>query len=509
MANRTKKTEEKALSQNQNEKGFLVQTKIEDFVNFDANTQRNQTKNEDSEVDEKPSKKRRKKGERVKEEVKNLNDKEINVVAKKELNSQEETKREENKQEEIIDEKAQQNKIDEVEQSVSKQNSKKSKIINLLFFILNIAVVAGILIYQLSKEDFVPITGLRLNLVALIIIIALFVAQLLCECSSVSYLLKVSTGRWRFATAYKVTEIGKYYDAVTPMATGGQAFQVTYLKNRGVPLHNSLSIPLAKYVFGQIAWVVISFISLIISFTDKSYGTFVSVMSIIGFVLSFLVLSVTLFLCVCKTVGKKIVVKVLKLLHKMKIVKDYDKQYEKITKYISDFQDVMKQYAKSPKDFLILTFLNLAKVFLNYSIPFFVVNLFVPGLEGELFLRLMVMSVLVDLSSSFFPMPGGTGLNEISFTAAFGSVVGQQSILVWVLLLWRFCSYYFYLLQGVCILSYDVALGNKKYKWQVRKENLAEESAAFKQAQIDKFRRDRLKRRKNTQKSNKEIKEFL
>ncbi len=401
---------------------------------------------------------------------------------------------------EVDSQTAQKQKFDEYEQTVSKQSSKKSKIINIVFFIVNIAVVAGILVYQISKEPLVPITGFRLDIKSLFATIALFGAVVATETLSISYLLKVSTGKWRLGLGYKTAEIGRYYDSVTPMATGGQPFQITYLKNRGVPLHTALSVPLAKYIFSQIAWTLVSLICLIVSSVDKSYGTFVSVMSVIGFVLSAVVLGTTLFLCICKTVGKKLVVKVLKLLYKMKIVKSYDKQYEKITKYISDFQDVMKQYASSPKDFLIELVFCLAKLMANYAIPFFVVKLFVPGLEGSMFIKLLVMSVLVDLSSSFFPMPGGTGLNEISFSAAFASVVSIEGVLVWVLLLWRFYSYYVYLIQGICILSYDMAYGNRKYKWQVRKDNLVEESKVFKQEQIDKFRTERAKRRKNKSK---------
>ena len=336
----------------------------------------------------------------------------------------------------------------------------------------------------------------------------LFAGSVFCEVGVFSYLLKQSTGKWQFGTAYKVNEIGRYYDAVTPMSTGGQAFQVTYLKARGIPLHTSLSIPMAKYVFGQIAWVLLSLVCLIISFVDKSYGNFVSILSVIGFILGSVVLFLTIFLSVCKKVGKKIVVKVLKFLYKIKIIKNYEKQYEKITKYISDFQDVMKQYAKSPKDFIIMLILSLGKNILNYCIPFFVVRLFSPGTEGALFFRLFVMTILVDMSASFFPLPGGSGLNEVSFMTAFGLVVGQTNILVWVLFIWRFFSYYIYLLQGVCILCYDMAYGNKKYRWQVRRDNLVEESMVFKQNQINKFRADRAKRRKNKQKKS-GIKEYL
>ncbi len=402
---------------------------------------------------------------------------------------------------------SQKKKIDAVEQSVSKRNTKKSKILNVVFFIINIAVVAGLLTYQLTNEEWVPISGLRIDIPSLFMVILLLFAVVLMETLAISYLLKQSTGKWRFATSYKVSQIGRYYDNVTPMSSGGQPFQISYLKSRGVALHTALSVPLAKYVFTQLGWVVISFISLVVSWVDKSYGTFVSITSVIGFVLSFAVLAVTVFLSCCKTVGKKLVVKCLKLLHKMKIVKNYDKQYEKITKYISEFQDVMKQYAKSPKDFIVMTIISLLRQFFNYAIPFFIVKFLTPGIGGEMFFKLMVMTVLVDLASSFFPLPGGTGMNEISFTAAFGAVVGQTELLVWVLILWRTCSYYFYLVQGVCIISYDMAYGNRKYRWQVRKNYLAEESAVFKQEQINRFRSDRAKRRKN--KNNNGTREYL
>lgn len=402
----------------------------------------------------------------------------------------------------------QRKKLDEIEQSVSKQNSKKSKILNLVFFLVNICVVAGILTYQLLQEDFTPIEGFRIDVASLLLAILFFALTVSAETLCISYLIKQSTGKWRLGLSYKTAEIGRYYDSVTPMSTGGQPFQITYLKKRGMPLHTSLSIPLAKYVFNQIAWVILSLVCLIVSFTNKNFGTFVSITSILGFVLSSIMLFITIFLSVCKSLGRKIVVKVLRLLQKIKIVKNYDKQYEKITKYIGDFQDVMKQYAKSPKDFIAMLFFSLLKLFFNYSIPFFVARLFMPNVAGDMFFNLFVMTTLVDLSSSFFPLPGGTGLNEISFSAAFIAVMGPTQYLVYVLLVWRFFSYYIYLLQGICILSYDVAYGNKKYKWEVIRNNLAEESRVFKQNQINKFRAERARRRVGKQKNN-SIKEYL
>ena len=388
-------------------------------------------------------------------------------------------------------------KIDEAEQSVAKQNSKKKKFLNLGFFILNIAIVAGILIYQLNGQKFELIHGLKLNGWAILLMFMFFGLTLLLETFAVSYLLKSSTGKWRFGLSYKVFAIGKYYDNITPLATGGQPFQITYLKGKGVPLHSALSVPLAKYLFSQIAWVVLSLVCLIISSVDKTYNTYVSIASIIGFVLSFFMLSVVIFLCICKTAGRKIVVKVLRLAYKMKIIKNYDKQYAKITKYIEDFQSVMQQYAKSPKDFFIMMTTSFLRLFFYYSIPYFIYAMMM-GFDGTLFVKLLVMSLLVDLAASFFPLPGGTGMNEISFSAMFSPIFKNNLMTFWALLIWRFFTYYYNLIQGIACISYDVAYGNRKFRWQQKKNMLMEESQVFKQAQIDKFRQERLRRRKSS-----------
>lgn len=402
---------------------------------------------------------------------------------------------------ELSDAEIQQQKLNEAEQSVSKNKSKKGKHTNLIFFIVNLVVVGAIIAYQLTHEEFTSLTGLSFRFEYLLVIVALIMGVICSDSIGVSYLLKQSTGKWQPALSYKVAQLGKYYDDITPLAAGGQPFQATYLKGRGVPLQNSLSIPLAKYVFGQVAWLIISLTALIVSSIDKSYGDWVTIMSVIGFVLTFSLLFVVLFLSISKKAGRFLIAKTLKLLQKMKIVKNYEKQYEKITKLVSDYQEVMKQYAKSPKDFLVLVVSSIIKTWLHYSIPYFIVMFFVPvSLGADIYFKMIIMSVLVDLAASFFPLPGGAGMSEISFSAAFASIIAPLNLSVnpgvWVMIMWRFCSFYFYLLQGIGIMTYDTFYGNKKYRWQVVKNNLAEESAVFKQEQINRFRADRAKRRK-------------
>ena len=89
-------------------------------------------------------------------------------------------------------------------------------------------------------------------------------------------------------------------------------------------------------------------------------------------------------------------------------------------------------------------------------------------------------------------------MNEITFSALFTDYLGGYTF--WALLLWRFCSYYFYLLQGISVISYDTIYGNRKYKWVKKKLALQNESQEFRRMQIESFRSERNRRRKNQKK---------
>ena len=87
---------------------------------------------------------------------------------------------------------------------------------------------------------------------------------------------------------------------------------------------------------------------------------------------------------------------------------------------------------------------------LTYAVmPYFVVMAFVETVEMSMILFLVVCIVkyyICAMASSFIPLPGGTGLMEISFIFLFGIVVGDS--IVWALLAWRFLSYYLILIHG-------------------------------------------------------------
>lgn len=413
-----------------------------------------------------------------------------------EENTQVETLTEEEVKEIIEKQENNQNQLDEAEQTVAKQKSKKKKISNLIFFLINIAVVVGILVYQLLTQEVMPLATLfnsGFNFWFLLLTLVIFGLTMLTETARTSILVKHTSGKWRSFLSYKVSAIGRYYDVITPLATGGEPFQILYLKNRGLSAASAISVPMGRYVLAQIATILMCTIVLIVATTTDVVGgvNVISVAFYIGYGLNLGICLVTIFLSVSKSVGKKLVGWVLKFLKKIKIVKNYDKQYNKVLKVVSDYQTTMQEYAKAKGKFVLLLFISILQYILTYAIPFGIVCFFL-GWRPDLFLQVFIMGVMIEMAASFIPIPGGSGVSELSFTALFASLF-TEGTLFWALILWRFMSYYIYIIQGIAIIMYDYFIGNKKYSWLKRKWELEAESAEFREQKLKNYQRSKNK----------------
>ena len=249
--------------------------------------------------------------------------------------------------------------FDEAEQTVAKQKSKKSKYINLIFFLVNLCVIGIIFGTQMGKEDMSISTLLNSTFSPLLLLLALgfwFVVQCV-DGYRINLLVKSSSGRSRPFLSYKTNAIGRYWDSITPMSTGGQPFQVFYLKNRGINVAAAISVPMGKYVINQICLSVVWTVSLIFALASPTGLT--TVLCVVGWAMNSLLMVAIVILSINQRVGTKIVVGVMKLLQKMKIVKNYEKSYNQVIKVVTDFQVTIKNFAKDGWTFFKLIAANL------------------------------------------------------------------------------------------------------------------------------------------------------
>lgn len=381
-------------------------------------------------------------------------------------------------------------KLGEANQEVAKQSSKKKKITNTLMFVANIVIVAIILIYQLTHsevESFSNIisSGLFKPKYILYIILS-FTLIMFIDSFKTSLLLKQSSGKRQFWLCYKMVVLGKYWDSITPLSSGGEPFQIYYLNKHSVKAGTSISVTLARYIIFQLSWLLIGIAATI--YCGKFYGetNLVSVASFVGFALNALMLIGTWVLSRSKKLGKILVAKSLKLLQKMHIVKNYEKQYDKVMNTVSGFQNTMALYTKNIFNFIGLVFQQILQFIFQYTIPYLIFLMLGGTPDATVWISMLMLNILVDLASSFIPLPGGSGMSEVSFTIVFTELFPNGTVF-WGLLIWRFMTYYIYIFQGIIVTIYDYVWGDRKFEWQKKKWELEAESNKFKQDQVKKY----------------------
>ena len=393
-----------------------------------------------------------------------------------------------------------QKEIDEAEQAVAKQKSRKKKFLSIGFFILNLIIIAAILGYQISQSEDMSFSallasGFSFPLFGLLILA--WIGMMLFDTRRYNILVKRSSGRSRPFLSFKVCVLGRYYNAVTPMATGGQPFQIFYLTHRGLSASAAISVPMGAYVINQICMVIIWTIALIVSFST-SLGSFdyLKLVCLVGYILNMVLILLIVFLSVSEKTGKKLVVWSLKFLQKIKIIKNYEKQYAKVIKVVFDFQSTIRNLVKSKGTFIKLMLNSIAFNFLAYSIPFFVYCAMIGYLDFSMWPYIVFLGILIEMASSFVPLPGGSGVSELSFAALFSMVFLNNAILTWALIIYKVMTYYIYLIQGIIMISYDKFIGDKKYKWLTKKWELEKESMNFQQDKLHEFSQNKPKNKK-------------
>ena len=165
----------------------------------------------------------------------------------------------------------------------------------------------------------------------------------------------------------------------------------------------------------------------------------------------------------------------LKLGQKMKLVKDYRITFNKCMRTILEYQKSTKYYVTNFWITITSLLCSAVNVLLKSIIPFFLYVAFSETVTANIMLEILCKFILVELATKYIPIPGGTGVAEISFSALFASLFNDGT-LFWAMLFWRIMNYFIYLFQGLIILLYDFAYGNKKNRlYKIKQLKLEQE----------------------------------
>lgn len=363
-------------------------------------------------------------------------------------------------------------------EEITPEGARKKKSRKRLYLNLFLVVLLALGVYAMFKivdeipdanGSFTEVFG-KISLSFLFVLIAVVLGIMFLDCTKFAIINKTVLGKTRLSSAVKTSYLGKYYDGITPFASGGQPMQIYYLHGKGISGGDATAIVLIRYYACMVAWVTVSAALMI-------YGTVAGVLNSVetdagrillmvtgwvGVGINLVIpLFITFFLLFPKFMYKftGFLISAGKKLH---IVRDKEKTMAKALKVVEDFRHSFRVMLTTPFNLIMLLLVCFVEAFLTYTVPYFVMKMFSCDVQGQFFV-IMSANAFASIGVSFIPTPGNTGVIESWSALAFSATAG--STLGWSVLMWRFCVYYVYMIVGIIISVRDIIKKNlKKYR---------------------------------------------
>lgn len=251
--------------------------------------------------------------------------------------------------------------------------------------------------------------------------------------------------------ALRLPPIEQLFNGITPFSTGGQPAQLVAMLQSGVDGGRASSVLLMKFVVFQ-AMIVINFlVSLIIGFhfiAEKLHA--LSLLVLFGFLIHLSVIVGLLLVMYWYRFTKKAMNILIKPVAIFVKAERYERMKERLNEMVDSFyQESLKmkgEYGKMAKVCVVTLF----QLFFYYIIPYFI--LLALGVHHINLIMVVSLHVLIFMIISLFPIPGGAGGAEYSFSVLFASFIHSHTDLVLAMILWRLLTYYFGMIAGMVAL---------------------------------------------------------
>ena len=294
-----------------------------------------------------------------------------------------------------------------------------------------------------------------------VISLAVLIVIIACICFEYVVVIKATTNKFALGTGIKVALLGKFYDNVTPLASGGQPMQIYYLHKKGYSGGTSTAVVFIKYFVWMISWLLVSILLMacntgVLDVIDSTLRTIILVCGWVGLGVNMILPLTVIMFVVMPKLTRKLASVIVGAGHKIKIVKDKEATLNKAYNIVNDFRSSFAIMSRRPVLFIVLVLLCLVEVMLNYMLPYFIMRAFsgITSNEVSVLFAVASLNTYVTLAVSIIPTPGNTGAMEGIGALAF-SVFVTGSVQFWSMLTWRTGIYYIYIIIGLGITVFE------------------------------------------------------
>ena len=339
-------------------------------------------------------------------------------------------------------------KVQEKEEQIEegKPKSKKSAI----KYALNISLVliaTGLAIFFAIKDDANEIwkTLKTADYRFLLVVVGMMVGCILVRSFILFIFAHLFTRKYHFHQAIAVDQIGQFYNAITPGASGGQIMQAYTYKKQGVQVSSAVSI-LAMYsivyqimliIFGTLSFIIkYDFITALgsiptnIKINEVAINLPIWPLTIVGFLLNLGVVAIVFLMGYWHGFHNFIMGPVITFLSKIKIIKNPDKQRENLRIQVENFKIEFRRLSTNIPFLLLVVISFSIYMIIKFSIPFFVGKALgnespVPDIKA--FWDCIFLSNYHQMITGLIPIPGSAGVSEFIFYNLFTNAVDWKS----------------------------------------------------------------------------------
>ncbi len=297
---------------------------------------------------------------------------------------------------------------------------------------------------------------------------------MLSEAFGLRYILKKLGHRAKIQHTVAYASADIYFSAITPSATGGQPAAAYYMTQKKIPasiatvtlLLNIAQYTLALLVLGVIGFCIAPDAILGANFSVRFLFFFGM---IFNFCFMLACIACMVFPAPCRVIGTLGI----KLLHKIRILKNKEKSEEAFARYLEEYREGFKIILRYPSIWCVTLLTNIAqRVFMALVAVFL---LLADGHFSFDLTLLLANQFLMSVAANSVPIPGAAGVSEYLYISVFASVIPSHSIQKAFALLVRGITHYFnFILCGVLTLCFHVFV--IKHKRKARREQPKEDT---------------------------------
>ncbi len=310
-------------------------------------------------------------------------------------------------------------------------------------------------------------------------LVGMVVLSVLLDALVIFIFARLYTRQYNYGQAIANSMVGIFYSALTPGASGGQVMQSYIMKRQGIKISNAASIFVMYFILYQINLLIFDIASIIVewgriseyasfSFTVGNVKMTLLPLIIIGFAFNFIILGGLFLLSYSHRFHNWFMNLIVKVGHKLKIVKNPDGLRESLHIQVENFKIELKRLQTNiPVAILISAILQLI-LFVKFSFPYFAASAFQATGEfnSKTFFDTCFLSAFHQMVTGLFPVPGAAGVSELFYGLVYQSVIGptigasgeiirdQAANLASTQILWRAITYHF-----LVVLTGAVSIG--------------------------------------------------